>query len=336
MLDFLFASSRAFFKAEVGAELISILFYLCFSHDTFRNDRLGHCQKVFCRGLRAKDAPAIEAAYGALYVYYDPNVALDLAAISNHLLDRKVADSVLYFLLKHRHIPVDEAVISALVSAANSNAKAALVLMSTARRIEYATMLLADSRWMALPLPTMTRTLQLFFVVFGYAKLRSTIQQCPEFPFFLGALCHAPKVAFLQAVAAVLGKLTMSKEFFHLLVKSKALKAFLSAVKAIDDEAAMQAGLEVLAIVGPIDFAREYLILAEKMKNQLRKQTETSVLCVSVISELSGHPQCAQRFVELGLEPYFEDLKKIKMYRAEATTFLTNVEGIAEYLRDAR
>jgi hypothetical protein len=334
MLDFLFASSKHFFKAKVGSALISILFYLCSSHADFRSDRMAQCQQTFCEGLRAKDEATIQITYNTLYVYYEPKIPLDLTALANHLRNPKVADFALTFLLKHRHVPANAAVISALVSAASSNDKASLVLMNAARRAEYAALLVADSKWIGLPLPKIKRTLQLFFVVFGHEQLRAAVEKCSEIPTLFCELCRKPKVLYLTAIAVIVQHMTMTTQFFALFVKSRALEFFLKAANALDNEAAMKAGLEVLIMIGDIDFAREYLILADKMKSQLRLQTETSTLCVSAITILSQHPLCAQKFVELDLEPYFQDLQKIKLYRAEATAFLKNVAGIRDFLID--
>jgi hypothetical protein len=58
----------------------------------------------------------------------------------------------------------------------------------------------------------------------------------------------------------------------------------------------MLAAVKILEVLREIDFAPEYLILPQKMKNELEKRSKITRFCISVFTILSRYPLCAQKF----------------------------------------
>ena len=134
----------------------------------------------------------------------------------------------------------------------------------------------------------------------------------------------------LAAVAIIIRQIGVTRQFMKLLVSKEILKIFLESAKAIDDPLAQKSALKVLETLGNVDFAPEYLMYADKIKQLLSLQNHTSALAVTVITTLSRYPLCAKKFVDLKLESYFRKLENNATYRNAAKEFLKNI-SVQEY-----
>jgi hypothetical protein len=332
LLDLLFTHSNLFFRSECGPELISILFYLCSSYDDYRAMRLKECQSVFLAGLARSDSRTVVASYHALYHYYDQGLALNANTVAEHLGMADTASAALSFFVKLRHPPANEALIGTLIPLAQRDERALLVLVNLARTIEYAR-ILAQFSPSFLKFAALDDALRLLLIIFMHDSLRSGLLGWPEVPAFLAELAREREARHLQAVAAVICGLAPTKAFISALSESHALEALFAAARGARDGGAFVAALRVLATLGEVDFAPEYLILPQTIADELRDDSEYTEICIGVVVILSRYPLCAQKFVQLGLGRYFKALQGNPAYREQAETFLANT-AVSEYYNE--
>ena len=331
ILDLMLSSAKTFFRANVGAELISVLFYLCSSFESYKAFRVTECiQQVFVKGLDSKDVETIKMSYYSLHHHFLNSVSLDPVTLTNHLIREETADAALDFLVKLREIPATDEMISAIIALGYYEERATLILIRLARNLDWAIIICRDQRWVASRFPTLTHTLQLFLVLFSHEQLRSTIQTWPETLSLIDGVCREQDSMKLAAVAIIIRQIGVTRQFMKLLVSKEILKIFLESAKAIDDPLAQKSALKVLETLGNVDFAPEYLMYADKIKQLLSLQNHTSALAVTVITTLSRYPLCAKKFVDLKLESYFRKLENNATYRNAAKEFLKNI-SVQEY-----
>ena len=326
ILDLMLSASKTFFRANVGAELVSVLFYLCSSFESYKSFRVTECiQQVFVKGLESKDVETIKASYYSLHHHFTNSVSLDPGTITDHLCNEETSDAALDFLVKLRQVPATDEMISAIVALGYYEERATLILIRLAHNFDSAVSICRDQHWVACPFPTFTHTLQLLLVIFSHEQFKGTVQLWPETLSLYDSVCRERDSMKLASVAIMIRKMGVTKQFMKLLVSRGILKNFLETAKAIDDSLAQNAALKVLETLGNIDFAPEYLLYADKIKQLLSLENHTSALAVTVIATLSRYPLCAKKFVDLKLEPYFRKLEQNETYRKTAKEFLKNI-----------
>jgi hypothetical protein len=325
IVDLLIENWRLFIDTCAGAELVATLFYLCSSFDEYRENRVAKCCEIFCASLRLGDVKALRQMYSALCFYYLEGTAIDYSVIASHLVDKRITEYVLTFLLKLKRIEATDELISTLLSVAHDDVRATLLLIHLARKLAFARLICEDHLWVAEEMPTAGDTLRLFLMVFRHPELRKEISTWPEIATFFVNICRQEDSELLAAIALMIRKIGVTKRFLDNLTRLGTLKAIFETVKLRGDELSIKAGLVIMEALGKVGFASEYLMLSNEIKHQLTLQNSISALAVVVLSILSKYEECRSKYVEMDLVPYFEELLKTDAYRERAQVFLRSV-----------
>jgi hypothetical protein len=323
LLDLLFTNQARFLRGRRGPKLIAILFNLCSSHAEYRADS----RTVFLAGIATEDSRTIRASYRALSQFYEPSIEIDFTKLADHLQSPRISDAALDFLVKNRLLRASDELVSTLIDLAHADERASLVMMT----LPSAKMAARDHRWVATPCPTFEHTLRMVLVIIGDHEIRATMGSWPELPVLFSELCHTRQPACVQGIAVILQKLDVTKDLLQSLRSSGLLRTLFAEAK--ETHVVLEAAIEIMEVLGKVDFAPEYLILSREMKEEVAKGSEMAELCIRAFTVLSRYELCAKKFVDIGVVKLFRGLEDNPAVSADAQVFLANLSNPIYYMR---
>lgn len=120
-------------------------------------------------------------------------------------------------------------------------------------------------------------------------------------------------------------------EFLSQMQKSKALLKMLKLSLQLNNDTSIKAGLIIIDILSDVDYAKEYVIFADKIAELINENSDKSVFAIHLAAKLSKFDLCAKEFNDLDLRDYFVELLKDKEYREEAERFIKNIDKYTQY-----
>ena len=343
LLDLLIQKSSTFFKAMVGSELISILFFLCRNFPEYRKARFSYVSNIFLKGLHfntgglspnnnnGRENNTIKLAYNALSYFYKKDIEYDYGLITEHLMSEHLCKSALQLLLRIDDIPCLPEMISILLELAQKYIEATLVLLKVAALEEGAVIILRKPKWISNNLPTIIDTLRLYLAIMTHIELRPIMSRLRQNVDFFMKLCEENDSRVLTHVSMIIKYFKIDKEFIAAYSENGVFRSIFTSSLEFGDDIALHAAMIILLKVGKVGFAPEYLIFAEPLKKIIVANRKISGIAVAVIALLSQYPLCAKKFKDLGFEKLFKQLLHDSEYKEYAETFLENISVVNFY-----
>ena len=303
VLDLLIKFERVFLKSDVSYEYISLLFFLCFNFSEFRESRIDACRSIFTHFLDCHDKLTVQLTYKAICTLYDDNFEIPIVRIEQDLCDADLCFPALSLLLRMKTIPPDTELIYSLLNLAQTHKEATLVLLKMIQSsIECAKAMIAKPKWISRKLPTTTDTMRLFLGIMRYKNIRSQVSTVPQIPEFLLALITTEDRVCLIALPSICKRLQFTKDTLQTMTNLHFFTRLFESVDELDDTIITQTSLDIVTRFASIGYTRDFLLIADKLKEYIQEETHIARSAFNAICALNKYPACARLFREIGLE----------------------------------
>ncbi|OHT01568.1 TKL family protein kinase [Tritrichomonas foetus] len=331
LLDLLIQKASVFFKAMVGSELVSTLFFLCHNFADFCKARFSYVSGIFLKALQTKDNNTIKLAYNALSHFYRKDIEFDFGLITEHLNSDQLVEHALQLLIRIHDVPCLPELISILLDRATKYLEANLVLLKLAALEEGAVLIIRKPKWISYNMPTVLDTLRLYLAIMTHVELRPILSRLRQTPEFFMKLCEENDSRVLTHLSMIIRRFKIDKDLINNFSESGVFKSIFTASLDFGDDIALHAAMMILLKVGKVGFAPEYLMLGESLKEIVISNRKIAGTAVSAVTLLSQYPLCAKKFKDLKFDRLFKQLLKDPEYKEYAETFLDNLSVINFY-----
>lgn len=329
MLDLLFKPHPNVFRSS-SVDYVSLLTFLCHEFEDYREARLQHCWNSICETLNNDNVPSLDTSYYSLCTLYDidpervKSFTFPTSACSIHLRKPSLIRAVISLLLRFEPSISDEdsyelsptknksstawslqSLVQSLLSAAQTEVDANLILVRMATRKAIARILIHDSTWMTKELPTKTNTIRLFAMILSHSDLLSELMQKVELIDFLRNMCQMNTRAALSACSHFIRRLPLNKEFIEQLSKTEFLTDFFITSTTKKDTPSKNVALVMADTIAKITYVRELLMVCDFVSNLIKQGDELEITAGKVAVHLCLYPKCAHQFKKNKLNDFY-------------------------------
>ncbi|OHS99957.1 hypothetical protein TRFO_33525 [Tritrichomonas foetus] len=333
MLDLLFKESSYFRKQDCVDDYISLLVYLCQKYDDFKESRQQHCWGSICEALNSENDSTLITSYYALCSIYELNPVIvssfqfPSVAVAIHLRKPAVSRAAMSLLFRTQPTCPAPGVVQALISIAQTEVNANLILAKMAMNKETASILVHDATWMTKELPTVVDTMRIFAAVLSHVGIRAKIMKKPESIDFFRSTIAVKHEGVLSAVCTFIRRLGITKEYCNQLSKSEFLSQFFVTAFESDDvdnsdnEILIKSTLLLIDTLAKVCFVRELVDCCDYVAKIINSDSEFTSTACKVAVELARYNKCAIRFKQLKITEFFERKQKDPDMKKFSTAF---------------
>lgn len=338
MVDILFRQSDEFRSIECADDYVSLLVWMLRKYPNFKKQRIKHCWTYVCDMLTLTNVAILNTCYYGLcnIADIDNEAILDcgypVSAISRHIRRRPLQAATLSLLMRYPPAPetrhMDEILLS-LLSVAQTDEKATLLLMGLAMDGTNALTLLQNPQWMSRGLPKTLDTMRLFCIILLHPELREVIVQTPETIDFFRSLLSSNSVGMCGAICTMLRRLPLTADFVMQLSESGFLGSYFSAVLDNEERDVLLSALRLLDTISRVKYVRELSEMVDTVVRLIKDPNELNIAAASVAVDLCKYPKCAKLFKQKRLHEYFKQPikdRKLKKYADRFLQVLAKVE----------
>ena len=327
LVDLLIQDGKRFNTPEVAPDYISLLSFLNKKFIEYRNGRALHCWNQVTSMLLSTDQNVLKCCYGGLCAiaggYSGGPLPLDMVAL--HMKQPDLQDCVLALLnvaVLNEKDSANKKLITSLLTVAETNVKATLVLMKLGCTFSSAQTIMSMPNWISKKLPTMVDTLRLFLVLLRHKELREFIADSPDFIEFLKCIVGLDKSGMVPIACTIIRRVPLSKELVTNLSKSGFLKLFYEAVDEDDDGLTQHSKLLLTDTICRVIFVKDFLIICDRIAKIIMENEEFADAASLVAVRLCKYSKCKARMKELKLDAFFKKNKSDPKYQSIARKFL--------------
>ncbi|EAY13762.1 hypothetical protein TVAG_467770 [Trichomonas vaginalis G3] len=311
MIDLLIQEGSHFNIPNVAQDYISLLAFLNKKYIEYRKGRSQHCWNQIISMLSTDDTKILAACYGGLCTISEfyPGGAIQIDSVSQHLKNTELQNSVLAMLnvaTLNENDASSKKLISTLMSIAETNVKATLILMKLGCIFSAAQTIFSMTGWINKKLPTTTDTLRLFLVLLRHKDLREEIAESPDFVEFLKQIITMDRPGVVPIACTIIRRVPLSKDLATNLSKSGFLKQFYDAPEDGDDGLTKHSKLLLTDTICRVCYVREYLSMCDKIAEIIIENGEFTDSAALVAVRLCKYRKCKDRFKELKLDAFFK------------------------------
>jgi len=325
IVDMLISQSSYFMSSEMIRDYMSLIAFLNKRFVEYRAGRAQHCWNTIYPILNSKESSILSCCYDCLCTIaegYTGSIPSEI--IIEHLKTSQIQNHVLAFLNISQYNEKDGSnmkLLSALLSIAETNIKATLVLMKFSCIVTNAIALASITSWFEKELPTTLDTLRLFLVIMRHREIRESISQSPNFIIFLKALLTIDKPDVASIACTIIRRVPLSKDFVWSLSSSGFLGGFYQ-IPAKPEDITDHAKLLLTDTICRITYVKEYVLVCEIIHHLLSTKSEFSDSASLVAVRLLKFSKCRAKMKELKMEELFKKLSNNKELSTVSKKFL--------------
>ncbi|OHT12520.1 hypothetical protein TRFO_17555 [Tritrichomonas foetus] len=332
LLDLLITYEKVYFKSAVGAEYISLLFFLNFTYTTFYQSRIANCRPIFVHFLNSTDKYAVQTSYKAICALYDDLYQIPKERLISDICDNEMYLSAISLLLRMKDVEPAAEIIYPLIHIAGTHIEATLLLLKMLKNPEAAKIMLLKPHWLFKTLPTIQDTLRLFLSVMIHSSMREFISNLDALPEFLTSLMRSNDKACVICLGSIVKRLKLSQNILPKLVRLQFFTAVLESFVVFKEEIVTALTLNVLAHLASIGYANEYLMFTDRLKSYIWSQdVRVSRGAFLALYAMSFFPQCAMKYRELRIDKDVSEIFVRENEQKRVRIFLKNVENSTIY-----
>lgn len=322
-------------------ELISILYNLCITNKEYKNYRLHHCLNVFQKGLESEDPETVCLSYNSMSDFFSDSMEFDLSLLVKHLNCEATAKACLSILIRMKHIPRCQPIVSALLHCALKYEEATFCLIRIALKLEGAQMIISKNEeekrssktkskskdsydsegsnggrnynfdWIQTELPSYENTLKIFLSVFYHPELRMELIMNKSTAKLFNTLFESKESSFLTAFSVVIQSIStdeVSSEDIDLLSKRKLFINFINTANEIRDENSVEAIIDVVRHISDVQFVPEFTSVFELIiDTQLSSSKSSSISkitqkAIQMFAAASEWQSASRKMKKLGVD----------------------------------
>ena len=330
MVDLLIQDGKYFNTPSVAPDYISLLSFLNKKFIEYRNGRAQHCWNQVTSMILSSDKNTLKCCYGGLCAIADGYsgglLPLDMVAV--HMKQADLQDCVLALLnvaVLNEKDAANKKLISALMTVAETNVKATLVLMKLGCGFASAQTILSIPGWTNKNLPTATDTLRLFLVLLRHKDLRDFIADSPDFVEFLKKILTFEKSGMAPIACTIIRRVPLSKDLVTNLSKSGFLSMFYDANEDEDDGLTQHSKLLLTDTICRVVFVKDFITMCDKIAEIIMDDGEFADAASLVAIRLCKYSRCKNRMKELKLDAFFKKNRNEPKFQSTAKKFLRAV-----------
>lgn len=329
MIDLLIKDAKYFYNVEVASDYVSLLSFLNKKFIEYRSGRAVHCwNQIKGMIIGMTDKNILKQCYGGLCALSEgcQGASLPLTPITEHLRDPALQDCVLAVLNMSTLNESDASskqLISTLLSVAETNVKATLVLMKLACDLAPTQTIMAIAGWEQKKLPTTLDTLRLFLVCLRHVEFRQFICESPDFVEFLKCVLTLRKSGLSPAPIActIIRRVPLSEELVTNLSKSGFLSQFYN-TKEDDDGYTQHSKLLLTDTICRVKYVSDFLVMCDKIAHIIMDEGDFATDASLVSLKLCAYKNCRERMKELKLDSFFRKKRNDDKFKANSKKFL--------------
>ena len=326
VLDLLIKFERVFIKSDVSYEYISLLYFLCFNFSNFKQSRIGVCRKIFTNFLNCRDKSTVNIAYKAICGLYDDLFEVPIERIEQDLCDADLCYPALSVLMRLKRIPPEKELIYSLLSLAQTHKEATLLLLKILKTsVDCAKTMLLKPKWMTRELPTASDTMRLFLSIMKFKNIRSYVSTIAEVPEFLSLLINADDHICLVSLPSICKRLQFTKDTLQTLANAHFFPKLFEVVDELNDPIITQTSLDVVAQFANVGYLKDFLLIADKLKDYLQDDAPISRSAFNVLCALSNYPPCARLFKQMNLDEDVYETFTAQSAQIKVRKFIANL-----------
>ena len=303
MLDLLFKYEKLYFQSAVGAEYISLLFFLNFTYNNYYQTRIAKCRPIFVRFLSSTDKYTVLSTYKAICAIYDDLFQIPMRRLISDLCDSQLCMCAISLMLRMKDIDPTPELIYPLIHVAGNQVEATLLLLNLLKKVETAKIMLMKTHWLFKPLPTIQDTLRLFIAIMKHQSLRSYISSLKALPDFLTALVRSKDKACIVCLGSIIKRLKLPKNILPVLSKMQFFVSLLDSFSIFNEDSITALTLNVIAQFASIGYVDDFIFYTDRLRGYiLSKDIRVARGAFRALYDLSFYPQCALKYKELMLD----------------------------------
>lgn len=325
MIDILFRKCDEFKTVECAVDYICLLIYMLDKYTFFRQERIQHCWTYICDMLSLTNVAIINTCYYGLCAIAQmdyqgvTSLGYPILDISRHVKRRPLQDASFSLLIRctpPSDTPNIRELLLSLITVAQEDEKATLILMSLASDASNALRLLQNPEWMTKKLPKVIDTMKLFCTILLHKELRELVVKTPMTIDFFRGLLSENSVGMCNSICTMLRRMPLTPEFVSQLSEQGFLSAYFASILENEEEEVLLSALRLLDTLSRIKYVRELSEMMDTVIRLIKKSNGLTKTAAIVAINLCKYPRCAKIFKAKRLDEFFsrnED-PKLKKY----------------------
>lgn len=227
--------------------------------------------------------------------------------VSAHIHYKEICDSALDFLLVTPVLSSDDVptyFILSLLTVAEWDSRATMVLMQLSEDINVASYLVKIPSWMCVPLPTSDMTLKLFMVIFKIGSIRRNIASCEYYADFLNNTLKSADLMRYQLAAKIFRRTQLDADMINYLSRRKVIANFLVAAEMLRSVKANYIAITVIDTVQQYCLSREIIPFSTLISHEICNNGPNLEAALKLAIELCQYERCCDHFVNLKLDKH--------------------------------
>lgn len=273
--------------------------------------------------------------------FFSDSMEFDLSLLVKHLNCEATAKACLSILIRMKHIPRCQPIVSALLHCALKYEEATFCLIRIALKLEGAQMIISKNEeekrssktkskskdsydsegsnggrnynfdWIQTELPSYENTLKIFLSVFYHPELRMELIMNKSTAKLFNTLFESKESSFLTAFSVVIQSIStdeVSSEDIDLLSKRKLFINFINTANEIRDENSVEAIIDVVRHISDVQFVPEFTSVFELIiDTQLSSSKSSSISkitqkAIQMFAAASEWQSASRKMKKLGVD----------------------------------
>ncbi|OHT12572.1 TKL family protein kinase [Tritrichomonas foetus] len=307
LLDLMIRRAQIFFDANVGRELVSMLYNLCVDNKNYRMYRLQHCINVFQKGIETDDPQTVACSYDSMSFFFSDSMEFDQRLLLKHLKHETTMKATLSIILRLKHIPRKSTFVSSLLNAAKKYEEATFCLIRISAKLEGAQLIADDPSWIANKLPFWENTFKLFSALYYHVELREFLFMNKYSLVLFNSLFELKNSEYLILISAMVITFDISVEEVDLLSEKAFFSRFIEQAIELNDKNSIKALIEVIRHLSGIQFKPEFLNALNFISQVLSNDQKLANRALPALAALSKWPQAVKRMKKLKVDHLIEN-----------------------------
>ena len=339
MLDILFLQTDEFRSIECADDYVSLLIWLLQHHDYFHKERIQHCWTYICDMLKLSNVAIVNTCYYGLCMIADidkeqiRDTGYPVTSIVNHIQKRPLRSAAMSLLMRYPPPPDTKNMgdlLQSLLKVAEEDERATLILILLSMDETNAQILINNSQWMTLALPTPMDTMKLFCIILLHSGSRLSIMESPNIIDFFKNLLSINSVGISSTISTIMRCLPLSPDFIADLSTKGFLGAFFSSVLEHEKKESLLSALKLLDTIARIRYVRELSEMVDTIVRLIKEPNELSTAAAQVAIDMCKYPKCAKLFKSKRLHEFYKQPMNDPKMKKHAERFLQVLNKIEQ------
>ncbi|KAH0788788.1 TKL family protein kinase [Histomonas meleagridis] len=313
-LDF----SNSALNSKNSISYVRIIKHLLTHSTAFKSKYRTKSLVILNNATKSNKKSLVRAAYASLCNEAELPNDIDVETLCTQITTPGIRDEICHMLLKMREVPVNKELIDTLINKANVIIMSPYILCKIAQSENGSKYLLTNNSWFTSNMGPLG-IFSIFLVLFSRKENRKELTQYPKLIPFLMKIIMVRKHTEMKAVATIIRRLYLTKQFVTKLCNEGFVERFINEALRSQNWDLLNSCLLMLDSLARVTYNDKFLLLFPSMKQILTAHPQTALIALSLLTVLSRFEQTHMEFIrykvihtlaEMKLPVMFEDYRK--------------------------